>query len=99
MERLGDLTKAIRNAPPGRMAGRFFKAMAVAKGNLALAAKYAEQQRFVESRIFADNVKAGVAAHGTENSLYYPIAQDIAALAAKISAMRRLPGFRGIRTT
>jgi HK97 family phage major capsid protein len=97
MERLGDLTARMKeSAPPGRMAGRFFKALAVARGNLELAAAYAEKQRWVESGTFASIHKSGVAALGSEATIYYAVGQDIQALAAKTSAMRQLPGFRRI---
>jgi hypothetical protein len=34
-------------APVGRLCGRFFKALAVAKGDLSLAAQYASHSRWV----------------------------------------------------
>lgn len=92
-ERLPALTARM---VPGRLAGRFFKALCLGRGNLAIAAQYAQGARWIESQIFSDIAKAAVSAAGTSISTYYPVGQDLAALVAKISGMRRLPGFRTI---
>jgi HK97 family phage major capsid protein len=96
MERLSDLTTAIKNAPPGRLAGRFFKALLQGRGKFSAAAEVAERSNWIERQTITSIFKSAVSATGTESSTFYPVAQDLQALQAKVSAMRQLQGFRRI---
>jgi HK97 family phage major capsid protein len=106
-QRLGDLTREMREKHAGRLFGRWARCAALGRRKQVDPARIAEQMRFVEAATIATIGKAAVGAHTTsDTSLFYPISQDLAPIEAKFSAVRRMqaafrqiPSNRNVITT
>lgn len=97
MQRLGELTAELRAAPPGRLLGRFLKAVALGGGNFDAAAQIVASSRWVEKETLARAFeKSAVSALNTGEGMFREVARDLALLVAKTSAFRRLAGFRTV---
>ena len=84
---------------PGRLAARYIRSLAAARGDLQAAASYAAAQRWVQSKEVSDLLQK--AATGTLNSttdpaLADPISQDVARLVEPYSVVARLQNFRRV---
>src|SRR5262245_36136487 len=92
------MTTTIPNAR-GRLAGRFLKSLALARGNYLDAAAFAGSQRWSESEAISEMfAKGAVTQMGPDDSsaIFAAVAQDLAAVAAPLSVYGRLSGFRRV---
>jgi HK97 family phage major capsid protein len=85
---------------PGRLAGRIFKSLAIARGDFDSAAAYAASQAWTESDQIAGLLgrKAAVGSLHRDNTsaLFEAVGTDVAPLVTAASAVLRLPGFRRV---